>query len=88
LFWRTKNITTMFWRDRERENKDQNGGPPCGQVRVLIVGDSGKFLFFILHSLLISLLVLQCFFSSCEILCKGILVDCACDKNLVWMAHR
>nr|XP_034901692.1 small GTPase LIP1-like isoform X2 [Populus alba] len=31
----------MFWRDRERENKDQNGGPPCGQVRVLIVGDSG-----------------------------------------------
>ncbi|RQO92705.1 hypothetical protein POPTR_007G079900v4 [Populus trichocarpa] len=31
----------MFWRDRERENKDQNGGPPCGQVRVLVVGDSG-----------------------------------------------
>ncbi|XP_061973149.1 small GTPase LIP1-like isoform X2 [Populus nigra] len=31
----------MFWRDREREHKDQNGGPPCGQVRVLIVGDSG-----------------------------------------------
>ncbi|KAB5556576.1 hypothetical protein DKX38_007485 [Salix brachista] len=31
----------MFWRDREREIKDQNGGPPCGQVRVLIVGDSG-----------------------------------------------
>ncbi|CAL8109245.1 unnamed protein product [Prunus armeniaca] len=32
----------MFWRDRERENKEQNGGgPPCGQVRVLVVGDSG-----------------------------------------------
>ncbi|XP_021887593.1 small GTPase LIP1 isoform X2 [Carica papaya] len=31
----------MFWRERERENKDQNGGPPCGQVRVLVVGDSG-----------------------------------------------
>ncbi|KAJ0096766.1 hypothetical protein Patl1_27599 [Pistacia atlantica] len=33
----------MFWRERERENnnKEQNGGPPCGQVRVLVVGDSG-----------------------------------------------
>ncbi|KAL5723853.1 sphingosine N-acyltransferase subunit lip1 [Ranunculus cassubicifolius] len=34
----------MFWRERERENKgDSNGGggPPCGQVRVLVVGDSG-----------------------------------------------
>ncbi|XP_050157883.1 small GTPase LIP1-like isoform X1 [Malus sylvestris] len=35
----------MFWRDRDRErdSKDQNrgGGPPCGQVRVLVVGDSG-----------------------------------------------
>ncbi|GAB4847683.1 sphingosine N-acyltransferase subunit lip1 [Ancistrocladus abbreviatus] len=31
----------MFWRDRERENKEQNGGPLCGQVRVLVVGDSG-----------------------------------------------
>lgn len=29
----------MFW--REREGKEQNGGPPVGQVRVLIVGDSG-----------------------------------------------
>ena len=39
----------MFWRDRERDNsnsKDQNGGPLCGQVRVLVVGDSGiHFLF-------------------------------------------
>lgn len=35
----------MFWRDREREIKDQNGGPPCGQVRVLVVGDSGLFYF-------------------------------------------
>ncbi|EXC19700.1 putative GTP-binding protein [Morus notabilis] len=31
----------MFWRERERESKEQNGGPPCGQVRVLVVGDSG-----------------------------------------------
>ncbi|KAJ9555938.1 hypothetical protein OSB04_010552 [Centaurea solstitialis] len=32
----------MFWRERDREiNKEQNGGPPFGQVRVLVVGDSG-----------------------------------------------
>ncbi|WOG81416.1 hypothetical protein DCAR_0100563 [Daucus carota subsp. sativus] len=31
----------MFWRGSEREIKEQNGGPPCGQVRVLVVGDSG-----------------------------------------------
>ncbi|CAL5364944.1 small GTPase LIP1 isoform X1 [Camellia sinensis] len=31
----------MFWRERERENKELNSGPPCGQVRVLVVGDSG-----------------------------------------------
>ncbi|XP_044470817.1 small GTPase LIP1 isoform X1 [Mangifera indica] len=33
----------MFWRERERENnsKELNGGPLCGQVRVLVVGDSG-----------------------------------------------
>ncbi|KAL8195808.1 hypothetical protein R6Q57_025561 [Mikania cordata] len=32
----------MFWRGREREiNKDKNGLPPSGQVRVLVVGDSG-----------------------------------------------
>ncbi|KAA8530945.1 hypothetical protein F0562_005688 [Nyssa sinensis] len=31
----------MFWREREKENKEQNGGTPCGQVRVLLVGDSG-----------------------------------------------
>ncbi|KAK7399464.1 hypothetical protein VNO78_10647 [Psophocarpus tetragonolobus] len=31
----------MFWRDRERENKELNGGLLCGQVRVLVVGDSG-----------------------------------------------
>ncbi|KAF3781965.1 putative GTP-binding protein [Nymphaea thermarum] len=30
----------MFWRERERE-KEQNGVSPCGQVRVLVVGDSG-----------------------------------------------
>ncbi|KAL8160743.1 hypothetical protein V2J09_002280 [Rumex salicifolius] len=31
----------MFWRERERESREQNGGPLCGQVRVLVVGDSG-----------------------------------------------
>jgi hypothetical protein len=38
----------MFWRERERENKDQNGGPLCGQVRVLVVGDSGTLLVYLL----------------------------------------
>jgi hypothetical protein len=39
----------MFWRERERENKEHNGGVLCGQVRVLVVGDSGSsFLFLIL----------------------------------------
>lgn len=38
----------MFWRERDKEtNKDQNGGPPCGQVRVLVVGDSGNSYLFI-----------------------------------------
>ncbi|CAM9002242.1 unnamed protein product [Rhodiola kirilowii] len=31
----------MFWRERERETKEANVGPLCGQVRVLVVGDSG-----------------------------------------------
>ncbi|KAL3649185.1 sphingosine N-acyltransferase subunit lip1 [Castilleja foliolosa] len=31
----------MFWREKERETKEHNGGPPVGQVRVLVVGDSG-----------------------------------------------
>lgn len=31
----------MFWRDRDREHKELNGGILCGQVRVLVVGDSG-----------------------------------------------
>ncbi|XP_042477587.1 small GTPase LIP1-like [Macadamia integrifolia] len=31
----------MFWRNRGTESKDSIGGPPCGQVRVLVVGDSG-----------------------------------------------
>lgn len=39
--WLEKKLN-MFWREREKEIKDQNGGPPCGQVRVLIVGDSGS----------------------------------------------
>lgn len=33
----------MFWRERDKEIvKDKNGFPPCGQVRVLVVGDSGN----------------------------------------------
>lgn len=43
----------MFRRDREREAKGQNGCPPCGQVRVLVVGDSG-FLILLLLLLLIN----------------------------------
>ncbi|XVE83249.1 hypothetical protein DITRI_Ditri16bG0072500 [Diplodiscus trichospermus] len=31
----------MFWREREKENTENNAGPLCGQVRVLVVGDSG-----------------------------------------------
>lgn len=31
----------MFWSERERDNKELIGGPLCGQVRVLVVGDSG-----------------------------------------------
>lgn len=30
-----------FWRERERDNKEQILAPLCGQVRVLVVGDSG-----------------------------------------------
>lgn len=38
----------MFWKDRDREHKELNGGPLCGQVRVLVVGDSGDFFIFFL----------------------------------------
>ncbi|GAB4861076.1 sphingosine N-acyltransferase subunit lip1 [Ancistrocladus abbreviatus] len=31
----------MLWRERDREKLEQNGGLPTGQVRVLVVGDSG-----------------------------------------------
>ncbi|KAG6386742.1 hypothetical protein SASPL_151915 [Salvia splendens] len=31
----------MFWRESMRENGEESGGPPSGQVRVLVVGDSG-----------------------------------------------
>lgn len=42
----------MFWRERERESKELNGGPPVGQVRVLVVGDSGNLmLFFVFYFL-------------------------------------
>lgn len=34
----------MFWRDRERDTKELNSGPLCGQVRVVVVGDSGTIL--------------------------------------------
>ncbi|XP_022863214.1 small GTPase LIP1-like isoform X4 [Olea europaea var. sylvestris] len=33
----------MFWRGRKRENKEHNGGPPCGQVRG-VVGDTAYYL--------------------------------------------
>lgn len=43
----------MFWRERERENKEHNGGVLCGQVRVLVVGDSGSsFLLLIFPNLM------------------------------------
>lgn len=31
-----------FWRERERENKEPVVAPLCGQIRVLVVGDSGN----------------------------------------------
>ncbi|XP_047967384.1 small GTPase LIP1-like isoform X2 [Salvia hispanica] len=31
----------MFWRESMRESGEESGGPPSGQVRVLVVGDSG-----------------------------------------------
>ncbi|XP_039062334.1 small GTPase LIP1-like isoform X1 [Hibiscus syriacus] len=31
----------MFWREREMANNELNGGPLWGQIRVLVVGDSG-----------------------------------------------
>ncbi|KAJ8464744.1 hypothetical protein OPV22_027296 [Ensete ventricosum] len=33
----------MFWWEREKEtgSREHSGGPPCGQVRVLVVGDAG-----------------------------------------------
>ncbi|RZS10799.1 hypothetical protein BHM03_00042071 [Ensete ventricosum] len=38
----------MFWWEREKEtgSREHNGGPPCGQVRVLVVGDAGIGLLF------------------------------------------
>nr|ACK44500.1 AT5G09910-like protein [Arabidopsis arenosa] len=30
-----------FWRERDRENKEHIVAPLCGQIRVLVVGDSG-----------------------------------------------
>lgn len=39
----------MFWRERETDStrfREQNGAPPCGQVRVLVVGDAGELSWF------------------------------------------
>lgn len=36
----------MFWRESVRENVEESGGPPSGQVRVLVVGDSGELMLF------------------------------------------
>ena len=38
----------MFWKDRDWEHKELNGGPLCGQVRVFVVGDSGDIYVFFL----------------------------------------
>lgn len=53
-------LETMFWRDRERENKEHNGGVLCGQVRVLVVGDSGS-LFFLRHPFFCSVITFPIF---------------------------
>lgn len=48
-----------FWRDgSSASSRDHNGGPPHGQVRVLVVGDSGLNLFFTFPFLLFGY---QCF---------------------------
>ena len=54
-FWRVLE-ENMFWSNRVREIEEQNGGPPCGQVRVLVVGDSG--LWFCLNPFLSPLFLL------------------------------
>ncbi|KAM7529196.1 hypothetical protein LguiB_032606 [Lonicera macranthoides] len=42
MFWdRDRDRERERERERDRDNKEQHGGPPCGQVRVLLVGDSG-----------------------------------------------
>ena len=46
VFWVIVGVEgIMFWRDRERESKELNGGVLCGLVRVLVVGDSGACVF-------------------------------------------
>ncbi|RLN42949.1 putative GTP-binding protein [Panicum miliaceum] len=43
----------MFWRDGGGNGRDSlSGGPPCGQVRVLVVGDSGVGKSSLVHLLL------------------------------------
>lgn len=59
----------MFWRGREKEVKEHNGGLPCGQVRVLVVGDSGEF---ILMMILLSCYSSEFFLSIWKILEVGI----------------
>ncbi|KAK3157327.1 hypothetical protein QOZ80_2AG0119480 [Eleusine coracana subsp. coracana] len=46
-----------FWRDSGGSGRDLNGGPPCGQVRVLVVGDSGVGKSSLVHLLLEGLAV-------------------------------
>lgn len=48
MFWRDKGTTTTsrsstssFSSGRDNGSRERNGGPPYGQVRVLIIGDSG-----------------------------------------------
>ncbi|TXG71757.1 hypothetical protein EZV62_000336 [Acer yangbiense] len=74
----------MFWRERERETKDQNGGLPSGQIRVLVVGDSGIFIYYYYYSSLFcaSMLcwVLCCVTGLCLVVSEFLLVKiCACN---------
>ena len=45
-WWKRRELEMMFWKDGGGtgggNGRDLSGGPPCGQVRVLVVGDSGQ----------------------------------------------
>lgn len=53
----------MFSREWERDDssaREQSGGPPCGQIRVLIVGDAGmQFTLWLSFIIIILLFYLQ-----------------------------